>query len=133
MNNEYKGWGDIVGIAQNVTYCLMILSIAIYLVIMNDPAYKKLKRQAQQMLTFYVLNVNYEIFNAYVKVGILNKDFNLESILLIKNVALIPIVMMIESKRRRTFKVYPSTLKFVSNLTQILLSVPRPLLFSWIN
>lgn len=83
--------------------------------LINHPAYKKLKRQAQQMLTFYVLNVNqillYEIFNAYVKVGILNKDFNLESILLIKNVALIPTVIMIESKLRRTFKVYPSTLK----------------------
>lgn len=33
--NGTSSWGDIVGIAQNVTYCLMILSIVIYLVIMK--------------------------------------------------------------------------------------------------
>jgi len=33
--NGIRSWSDIIGIAQNVTYCLMIVSIVIYLVIMK--------------------------------------------------------------------------------------------------
>lgn len=33
--NGIRSWSDIIGIAQNVTYCLMIISIVIYLVIMR--------------------------------------------------------------------------------------------------
>jgi hypothetical protein len=33
--NGTRSWSDMVGIAQNVTYCLMIVSIVIYLVIVK--------------------------------------------------------------------------------------------------
>ena len=43
--NGTRSWSDIVGIAQNVTYCLMIVSIVSYLVVVRKM--KKFKGDAQ--------------------------------------------------------------------------------------
>lgn len=49
--------------------------------------------------------------------GILNIDFNLKIKLLFRNANLVVIVIMVEIKLKRIFKVYTYTLKYSVNLS----------------